>query len=63
MKCATATKIKPQEAHLAHTDVHIHPEIPVTGYIPGAMAVDRMIAVGERAAYQALETLSVAQAA
>lgn len=48
---------------LAHTDIHIHPEIPVTGYIPGAMAVDRMIAVGERAAYQALETLSEAQAA
>lgn len=48
---------------LAHTDIHIHPEIPATGYVPGAAAVDRMIAVGERAAYLALESLSKAQAA
>jgi NTE family protein len=48
---------------LAHTDIHIHPEIPATGYVPGAEAVDRMIAVGERAAYLALESLSTAQAA
>ena len=48
---------------LAHTDIHIHPEIPASGYVPGAAAVDRMIAVGERAAYQALESLAKAQAA
>lgn len=48
---------------LAQTDIHIHPEIPATGYVPGAAAVDRMIAVGERAAYLALEALSKAQAA
>jgi NTE family protein len=48
---------------LAHTDIHIHPEIPATSYVPGAAAVDRMIAVGERAAYPALESLSRAQAA
>lgn len=48
---------------LAHTDIHIHPEIPATGYVPGAGAVNRMIAVGERAAYLALESLAKAQAA
>lgn len=48
---------------LTHTDVHIHPEIPATGYVPGAAAVSRMIAVGERAAYRALESLAKAQAA
>jgi NTE family protein len=48
---------------LSHTDIHIHPEIPAIGYVPGAAAVDRMIAVGERAAYQALESLGKAQAA
>ena len=48
---------------LAHTDIHIHPEIPATGYVPGNAAVDRMIAVGERAAYRAFESLSKAQAA
>ncbi|HLN97541.1 MAG TPA: patatin-like phospholipase family protein [Pyrinomonadaceae bacterium] len=48
---------------LAHTDIHIHPQIPSTGYVPGAAAVDRMIAVGERAAYVALESLAKAEAA
>jgi NTE family protein len=48
---------------LAQTDIHIQPEIPAKGYVPGAAAVDRMIAVGERAAYLALEALSRAQAA
>jgi predicted acylesterase/phospholipase RssA len=41
---------------LAHSDVHIHPEIPVKGYVPGAAAVDRMIEVGERATYRALDS-------
>lgn len=40
---------------LSHTDIHIHPEIPVSGYVPGALAVNRMIAVGERAAHEALD--------
>ena len=48
---------------LSHTDIHIHPEIPAIGCLPGAAAVDRMIAVGERAAYQALESLAKARAA
>jgi hypothetical protein len=48
---------------LAHTDIHIHPEIPVTGYVPGAAAINRMIAVGERATYLSFESLSKAQAA
>ncbi len=48
---------------LADTDIHIQPAIPTTGYVPGAAAVDRMIAVGEHATYRALESLSIAQAA
>jgi NTE family protein len=48
---------------LSHTDIHIHPEIPVSGYIPGTLAVNRMIAVGERAAQEALESLFKEQAA
>ena len=42
---------------LSHADIHIHPEIPASGYIPGASAVDRMIKIGERATYQALDAL------
>ncbi len=48
---------------LAHTDLHIHPEIPIHGYVPGTAAVDRMIAVGERAALQALESFARTEAA
>ena len=49
----------PSHYHLAlsHTDLHIHPEIPLGGYIPGAQAVERMIAVGEHATRQALDSL------
>lgn len=43
---------------LSHTSIHIHPEIPLAGYVPGHAAVDHMIAVGERATYQALEQFS-----
>lgn len=43
---------------LAHTDIHIHPQIPLAGYVPGPSAVDTMIAVGERATYRALASLS-----
>lgn len=48
---------------LSRTDIHIHPEIPVSGYIPGGLAVDRMIAVGERAARSALGAVFKQQAA
>ena len=48
---------------LAHTDLHIHPEIPISGYVPGPTAVDRMIAVGERATVRMLESLTRADAA
>lgn len=48
---------------LSHTDIHIHPEIPISGYVPGPLAVDRMIAVGERAALQAFDSLLKEQAA
>jgi NTE family protein len=41
---------------LSHADVHIHPKIPVGGYVPGRSAVDRLIAVGERSTYLALES-------
>ena len=44
------------QSALAHTDLHIHPEIPISGYVPGPAAVDRMIAVGERAAVRMLES-------
>lgn len=42
---------------LSHANVHIHPEIPVAGYVPGPDSVERMIAVGERAAYRALDSI------
>lgn len=48
---------------LSHTNIHVHPEIPVSGYIPGASAVDRMIAVGERATRRALNAFVKEQAA
>jgi NTE family protein len=48
---------------VAQTEIHIQPEIPLAGYVPGTAAVERMIARGERATYQALESLSKAQAA
>lgn len=48
---------------LTHTDIHIHPEIPISGYVPGPAAVDRMIAVGERATVRMLESLTRAKAA
>ena len=51
------------QSALAHTDLHIHPEIPISGYVPGPNAVDRMIAVGERAALRMLESFARAEAA
>jgi predicted acylesterase/phospholipase RssA len=43
---------------LSSTNLHIHPDIPASGYVPNSRAVNRMIAVGERATYQALERFS-----
>jgi NTE family protein len=39
---------------LSQTDIHIQPQIPASGYLPSAAAVDRMIAVGEVATHRAL---------
>lgn len=59
------TRAYPSQYRLAlsHTNIHIHPEIPAASYVPGPAAVDRMIAVGERATYQALEQFSKKMAA
>jgi NTE family protein len=48
---------------LFHTDIHIQPEVPATGYVPNSSAVNRMIAVGERATYQALASVPQKMAA
>jgi hypothetical protein len=42
---------------LHHTDLHIHPFIPLSGYAPGAAAIERMIAAGAEAAHRALARL------
>lgn len=39
------------------TDLHIHPFIPVTGFAPGAAAIERMIAAGAEATRRALARL------
>ena len=56
----TATRVYPEHyrSGLALTDIHIQPQIPLVGYVPGSSAVDRMIAVGERAAHRALRSLT-----
>ncbi len=38
------------QAAIRNTDIIIHPRVPLTGYLPGRLAVERMIAAGERAA-------------
>ncbi|HYL38722.1 MAG TPA: patatin-like phospholipase family protein [Bryobacteraceae bacterium] len=42
----------PKQYHtsLRHTDVHIHPRIPVAGYWPGEAGIARMVEAGEAAA-------------
>jgi len=37
-----------------HTDVLVHPRIPLAGYLPGPLALERMIAAGEHATRLAL---------
>ncbi|HZS03950.1 MAG TPA: patatin-like phospholipase family protein [Blastocatellia bacterium] len=44
------------------TDLLIQPSIPAIGYVPGAAAVERMIAAGEAAARRMLSFLSEAEA-
>lgn len=55
-----STRAYPSQYRLAlsHTDIHIHPVIPAASYLPGPGAVRRMIDVGERATYQALDQFS-----
>ncbi|HEX6044539.1 MAG TPA: patatin-like phospholipase family protein [Pyrinomonadaceae bacterium] len=62
---AKAARLYPSHYRFAlgHADVHIHPEIPISGYVPGATAVDRMIAVGETATHRMLASLAKAEAA
>jgi hypothetical protein len=43
---------------LSRTNLHVQPDIPISGYVPGSQAVTRMIAAGEVATYQALERFS-----
>jgi NTE family protein len=44
------------------TDLLIHPKVPLAGYVPGPVAIERMIAAGEEAARRALHRFA-AQAA
>jgi len=44
-------------------DLLIQPSVPPVGYLPGSIAVEKMIAAGERATHQALEHLLEAKAA
>ena len=52
-----ARRFYPSQYHvsLLHTDLLIHPQVPLAGYWPGEAGVERMIAAGEQAARQALE--------
>ncbi len=44
------------------TDILIHPKVPLAGYVPGPVAIERMISAGEEAARLALHRFA-AQAA
>ncbi len=46
----------PSHYHSAvvHTDVLVYPRVPLAGYLPGSLAIERMIAAGEHAARLAL---------
>ncbi|MBZ5611903.1 MAG: patatin-like phospholipase family protein [Acidobacteriia bacterium] len=48
---------------LRHTDLHIHPRVPIAGYWPGDAGIKRMVAAGELAARRALERFSKKQQA
>jgi hypothetical protein len=46
-----------------HADLLVTPAIPPAGYVPGARAVERMIAAGERATQRALAAFGEGAAA
>jgi NTE family protein len=48
---------------VSQANLLIQPSVPAIGYLPGSNAVERMIAAGERATYQALAHLLEAKAA
>ena len=50
----------PSHYHVAvrHTDLLIHPRVPLAGYLPGPLAIDRMISAGENATRMALSRLT-----
>lgn len=48
---------------VGHADLLVHPRVPLSGYLPGAAAVERMIRVGEQAARHALSRMSGREAA
>ena len=60
-------KNRPYPVHyrvaLSHTNLHIHPHIPASIYLPGPRAVDRMITIGEDFTNRALEEFSRKMAA
>ena len=59
-----AGRVYPSHYHsaLQNTDLLIHPRVPLTGYVPGPVAIERMISAGEEATRLALERFT-AQAA
>ncbi len=59
-----AGRTYPSHYHSAirNTDLIIHPRVPLAGYLPGPLAVERMILAGESATRQALSRFA-AQAA
>ncbi|MGD1091064.1 MAG: hypothetical protein ABSB35_03620 [Bryobacteraceae bacterium] len=59
-----ASRTYPSHYHSAvcNTDLLVHPKVPLAGYLPGPVAIERMIAAGEDATRLALARLA-AQAA
>jgi NTE family protein len=59
-----AGRTYPSHYHSAvrNTDVLIHPRVPLAGYVPGPLAIERMISAGEEATRLALDRFA-AQAA
>jgi NTE family protein len=43
---------------VGHADLLIHPAVPLSGYVPGPAAVERMWKAGERAAHRALSRVA-----
>jgi NTE family protein len=52
-----AARTYPSHYHNAvrSTDLIIHPRVPLSGYMPGPLAIDRMISAGQQAARLALD--------